>query len=434
MRTQKWVLVAVISATLAIVGGVVLLLSSGQEQEVARVRTDEMIGAAKASSPPEHRLQATSESTTRRKESEDMLQTYEMARAAKAAEDLKESLLKESSLPDQKKTSEIDTLLSLLATDLGKLSPSDKEAIIRKIKDLARANGDDAVAAIMNRFSRKDTDFGFRHEAIVALQAIDTANARQALLDISLGKTETQEASLREWAARAFVSGAKTSEDGAVLLDATDVPGVQNVGLHFLSGKSFSDQTASKVAALMKSENQAVRWSAASAMGKEPQGTHATLYVDSLRQAIAGASETANAQDTYPRDYFTYAEMDRFKYLEALSQMPADVLEGASRQTSGAVAQSVAIALARQGGTGGVSTIRATLKDSNAGLMRLWAAQALGKIGTAADLPLLESVAKTDSLSRRDPSRTRIPGEASELFPVREAAKGAIAEIKARNE
>jgi hypothetical protein len=57
----------------------------------------------------------------------------------------------------------------------------------------------------------------------------------------------------------------------------------------------------------------------------------------------------------------------------------------------------------------------------------------MARIVTKADLPLLENLARTDSLVRLDSSRTRIPGQTGEFFPVREAAQEAITQITARD-
>ena len=61
----------------------------------------------------------------------------------------------------------------------------------------------------------------------------------------------------------------------------------------------------------------------------------------------------------------------------------------------------------------------------------VWAATALGQIGTQADLPLLRSLAESDPMVRKGPLPPPQPTDRlGPTYPVRQAAKAAIRTIE----
>ena len=71
-----------------------------------------------------------------------------------------------------------------------------------------------------------------------------------------------------------------------------------------------------------------------------------------------------------------------------------------------------------------------TPSDAEAGLFRAWAAEAMGKIGTADDLPLLREVAEKDPM-QREQGGCRAPMNKQLYYPVRQAAQEAMKMLQA---
>ena len=67
---------------------------------------------------------------------------------------------------------------------------------------------------------------------------------------------------------------------------------------------------------------------------------------------------------------------------------------------------------------------------AKAGLFRAWACQAMGKIGTAADLPLLREVAEKDPM-QRERGGCLAPMNKDIVYPVRDAAHEVIKTLQA---
>jgi hypothetical protein len=74
--------------------------------------------------------------------------------------------------------------------------------------------------------------------------------------------------------------------------------------------------------------------------------------------------------------------------------------------------------------------VRKILSDAEAGLFRAWAAEALGKIGTADDLPLLRDVAEKDPM-QREQGGCIAPLNKQLYYSVRQAAQQAIKTLQA---
>ena len=66
------------------------------------------------------------------------------------------------------------------------------------------------------------------------------------------------------------------------------------------------------------------------------------------------------------------------------------------------------------------------LKDPQAGILRMLAAQGMQRIGRPEDLPVLKQVATSDPLRRARGGHRRASVEGKKFYPVREAGSAAI--------
>ncbi|MHC4336143.1 MAG: hypothetical protein ACYSUP_05765, partial [Planctomycetota bacterium] len=326
---------------------------------------------------------------------------------------------------------ELEKLLDVLL-----LSPHRMDAEARKKADEAIARlvamGDTVIPSLMARFNRPGQDSGFRHRAVKVLQAIGTPTAQKALLEIALAKDQELLPSLKEWAASAFIATLDNKSEAARLLES-DEDHVHNAGLRAIAGQSLDAALLRRVAQLLGSDNHTVRGNATKVMSKDPSTAFVQTKVDALISAIARAQTFPKADDTYQNTYFTYAEMELDTYIRALSEMAGALAVMRYRRPalSGVPHAALAIAGALQGDASALSDLRAILSDPTQGMMRLWAARSITKIGTEQDIALLQTIAETDTVVRQYYPSFR-PPDADHYYPVRHAAQRAVNRLKAR--
>jgi len=293
------------------------------------------------------------------------------------------------------------------------------------------AMGDGIIRPLMAQLNEPGQSSAFRRRAIAVLQALGTSLAQRQLLDIALGRTNVTKEQT-SWGARAYVATLKDKRAAAPLLGSARAD-VQNLALLTLKGQSVDGALLPRLAGLLASDNEAVRWAAAGVLGKDPESGHVADKVAALVAAAERTSNMANGNQTYPRSHFTRAEMDYAAYIRALAEMRdgGNALEAAASKAKGMARHVVAIARGRRGDAAARAGLRAVLDDPTAGLLRMWAAQALGAVGTTSDVPALERAAKSDPLRREYP-----PSRGSEapqaFYPVRGAAQAAIKVIRSR--
>ena len=177
-----------------------------------------------------------------------------------------------------------------------------------------------------------------------------------------------------------------------------------------------------------------VRWQAADAMAREPSG----FFGFETSQAIGGLVEQiADLPDVdaiYQSSRFTLGEINYDRYIRTLSRSTASNadLSRLAGQAQDRVQDVAWLAQARRGDISVAPQIRRLARDPDAGMFRAWAAQALAQIGSDQDLPLLSHLAQNDLLVRNEPVGGP-PGSPTTAYPVREAARSAILEVKGRS-
>ncbi|HUT29239.1 MAG TPA: hypothetical protein VMX13_05545 [Sedimentisphaerales bacterium] len=325
---------------------------------------------------------------------------------------------------------ELEKLLDVLL-----LSPHRMDAEAKKNAEEAIARlvamGDTVIPTLMARFNRQGQDSGFRHRAVKVLQAIGTPAAQKALLEIALAKDQEFMPSMKEWAASAFIATLDNKSEAARLLES-DEDHVHNAGLRAIAGQSLDAALLERVAKLLASDNHTVRGNAAKVMSKDPSTAFVQAKVDALISAIGRAHTFPKADDTYQNTYFTYAEMEVNTYIRALSEMAGapGVMRYRRPTVSGVQRDALTIAAGMLGDASVLSDVRAILSDPEKGMMRLWAAGSIARIGTEQDIALLQTIAETDTVVRQYYPSIR-PPDADQYYPVRHAAQSAINQLKA---
>jgi len=331
---------------------------------------------------------------------------------------------------------ELEKLLDVLLLSPHRMGADAKKKAEEAIARLV-AMGDKAIPTLMARFNRPGQDSGFRHRAVKVLEAIGTPAAQKALLEIALAKEQEFLPSTKAWAASAFIATLDNKSEASRLLES-DEELVHNAGLRAIAGQSLDAGLLRRVAQLLASDNDtlrgyAVRYNAANVMRKDPSTAFVQTKVDALINAIARAHTFPKADDTYQNTYFTYAEMELNTYIRALSEMagaPA-VMRYRRPALSGVPRDALTIATALQGDASVLSDVRAILSDPAQGMMRLWAAGGIARIGTQQDIALLQTIAETDTVVRQYYPSLR-PPDAAHYYPVRHAAQDAINRLKTR--
>ena len=323
-----------------------------------------------------------------------------------------------------------DTVKGDVALLARRLDPADA-ASERKLAEAVRrlqAGGDSAVEEIMGQ-GHRGQGFLFWHRAMPILGAIGSDRARQALLGLALGSVKSMQPALLGRAARSLVSSSAGAPEVRSLL-ASKEERVLSVALLALAGQSLGDRLTRRVCSLLRAESFGVRNAAAKALVEDPNSTLPREKVHALADAIGRAGQLAEAKQRYPRHYYTYAEMEYHVYICSLARTEGAMpwMQQACRDASGVTRQALVAARGLAGDHSALADVRMLLQDAEAAMMRAWAAEALGRIGTRDDVPLLTRLAETDPLVRENPSG---PPD-RKRFLVREMARHALSQIQER--
>ena len=170
---------------------------------------------------------------------------------------------------------------------------------------------------------------------------------------------------------------------------------------------------------------------AARVLGEDPTAETVERRVRMLVDATAAAATVKKADEVAWPGMWTHAETLRANIITALAGMKgADAsLKDATGRAAGLPRACVVIARAQRGDRSAHDDVVKLLDDAEAGILRVPAARVLGLIGGKEDVPLLERVAKSDPLERKqggceEPQRM--------CFPVRASAAEAVRTIEKR--
>jgi len=298
-----------------------------------------------------------------------------------------------------------------------------------------RPVADEAVATIMMEFNAsRDNAFSFRHRAVMVLERLATPKAKWALIDIALGLTAADLPSLKQWAASSYVRTLADKTEARVLLPSDDA-GVLNVALLAIQGIRLGPMTERLVAVLSRKDKDPYTRSmlirvVCLVMAADPGSEFAKEKVDAI---LAAAGRTPDMPDAGELPVIlsgirlTFAEIHQGNCLNCLSRMKsADApLREAVGRTAGLSRDIACIALAMRGEASMRPEMLRILQDDTAGLLRKWAAEGLGHVGTSQDVPLLKKLAESDPLEREAVHDVG-PPRSMKVHPVREAARLAV--------
>lgn len=289
--------------------------------------------------------------------------------------------------------------------------------------------GDEAVAEIERRLVEGEVDFGWRHKAVRVLKAINTEKARAILFRMAMGELGGGNPNQEAWAARALIA---CEPRQAWPLLASSSHEVQDAVLAALMGQPIEKEYVQLLKPYLESKDVFLHWKAVAVLAREPSGDYADHALDAIGHALAGVADLPNGSDRFQWDtYLTVAEWSYERYLSCLVELRVtpEALHKLAQQLQGRARDVVFLALAQRGDTLVHPEMIRLAQDAEADMFRLWATRALEKIGTAADLPLLEKLATTDPCLREMPGRG---GGVERRYVVRDAAKVALRAFETR--
>lgn len=333
-------------------------------------------------------------------------------------------------------------------------------------------HGDVAVSEMERQLVDGNVDFGWRHDAVRVLNAINSEMSRALLRRIALGEFEDNSS----WAARNLIACdpseasnllvSTTPQVLAAALDAMEgqpiddrllallkkclsVSNKDNVGVsqeQLLqisggNGENTAENTAVETNELQMlywriSSVQLVRCRAAEVMVAGTSGKLAEEAVVAVGEVLNTIADVPGIDATIPDDHgieFTWGEHYYRNYIGVLVRAKVEnrSIHDLIQQLHGRAKDAAILALAQRGDKSVHKELIRLAQDAQSGLFQAWAARALGEIGTQGDLPFLRTLAENDPLIRKG---QLIPGggSADPTYPVREAAKAAIRAIEAR--
>lgn len=313
---------------------------------------------------------------------------------------------------------------------LGRLKPGAESD--QAVANLAR-EGEKAVAEIEQRLVNGDEDFGWQHNAVRVLKAINSKKSHTLLRRMALGELSGGNTGIAAWAGQALIECDR--HEAHALLTSTS-PQTLTAALNALDGQQVDGAQMPLLKKLLSSKNPLVSWRAAEVMAAGASGKLADEAVEAIGQALTAVAGLPGVGAPDPRGYrfgtvHTLGEQYYFRYTNALERAHVDnqSLHELAKQLHGRGRDTMILALARRGDKSVHEEIVKLAKDPQAGLFRAWAATALEKIGTSDDLHLLRTLAESDPLVRAG----ALPGDAIvPTYPVRRAAEAAIRAIEKR--
>jgi HEAT repeat protein len=327
-----------------------------------------------------------------------------------------------------------DTTLEDSVDRLGRLKPGAETD--QAVGDLAR-QGDKAVAEIGKQLEERDVDYGWRHNAVRVLKAVNTEKSRALLRRMALGELSGGNPNLAAWAAQALI--ACDRREAWALLNSTS-PEALTTALNAIDGQTVDKEYISLLKKQLGNKNPLVSWRAAEVMAAGASGKLADEAVEAIGQALTAVASLPHVDEPDPKGYrfgtvSTLGEQYYFRYTNALERAHVDnrTLHNLAERLHGRARNTVVLALVRRGDKSVHNEVVMLAQDLQAGLFRAWAARGLGEIGIQDDLPLLRTLAENDPLIRNGPLAPPHPIDSlGPTYPVREAAKGAIHSIEKR--
>lgn len=318
---------------------------------------------------------------------------------------------------------ELAALMRLLHNP-GKVTLEDLAAPLSKLGK----RSDEAVAAITEEFWASGYRTAYRSRVIWALSVMDSPASRKALLKLALDGEHKDNPSHIRSAAREYIRRLPDKAGATCLLAAPDSDVVMQAIGH-LRGEPIDKDMFDRLGELMRTGDREIRFQVVQNFGQDPGGKFVAEKVAAIVKAIPEIAGMPEADKTAWPGNWTNAELRYRLYFDALSRMtiPPDPINKAlaSAKEGNAVWRCLVLACGLSGDAKVRPGLRKILAGAKGGMFRAWACEALGRIGSAEDLPLLRETAAKDPMQRKRGGC--IAPVNKELFhPVREAAGRAI--------
>jgi len=289
----------------------------------------------------------------------------------------------------------------------------------------------EAVAAITEEFwASHHTQY--RRHVIQTLAVMDSPASRKALLKLALDGGHKDDRTLIRSAAIEYIRLLPDKGGARCLLFAPDSDVVIQALLH-LRGEPIDKEMFTRLMELMRTGDREIRFQVVQNFGQDPGGQFVAEKVAAIVQAIPEIAGMAKADETARPGNWTNAEVRYRLYADALSRLtiPPEPIDKAiaDAKEGDAVWRCLVLARGLAGDAKARPGLRKILADAKAGMFRAWACEALGKIGSAEDLPLLRKTAAKDPMQRKR-GGGRGPMDKELFHPVREAAGRAIKAIE----
>jgi len=301
--------------------------------------------------------------------------------------------------------------------------------------------GDVAVAEIRRQLVERDADSGWWRCAVRVLEAVNSEQSRELLRRVALGEMSGADRLVQGRAARALIAcdprqawPLLASTNGQVLASA----------LNAVHGQPVDEKHMSLLGECLGHTNALVRWRAAEVMADDPTGKRGNEAVEAVGQALEAVAGLPDVNQPYRgmlASGSTVGDACYQRHMNILVRVKVDneALRALAERMHGRARDAVLLALARRDDESVHDELVRLAQDPEADLFRVWAADALGGIGTPEDLPLLRTLAETDPLvigepfgPDEGPPRVLPPGVTGRSYPVRNAAERAIREIEKR--
>lgn len=287
------------------------------------------------------------------------------------------------------------------------------------------------VARLSRAYDRAAGSYGRRHFIIEALKRQGSEEAKSALLNLAMKEDGTSH-SLTQEAAKAFVSLAKDSTEAAKALSSADSRARDTV-IGEMQGSELTPEATEALGKLLASRSWITHNRIGGAFGTDKSPRTAGRKLDLIFQAIGRLDELENAEIPDPELRITGAECAVAQYVFAMSNMPgAD--EGLQKRLGtarGLERQLIVLSLARRGKSDVAGELRAIIRNTQDGHMRLMAVAALRPYASQEDIPLLQSLVASDPFMRIDHHRMR-PPPPNKDYPVRLAAENVLRTLLAK--
>lgn len=285
---------------------------------------------------------------------------------------------------------------------------------------------DEAIDRLMEDFWPL-SDYAYRWRTIQVLSIVNTPKSRETLLQVVM-RTKTDELPWIRGAAREYVATLVDKSEARKLLATSDTQVLQEAAVG-LRGVAIDKGIIGRLLELMASKDHHLRRLVVAVLGEDPGGQFASEKVAAIVRAIPDIARMEKADDVAWPGNWTNSEVYCRTYIDALARMKnarQAIIEQLPVAPVGEPTQHCLVLALAFGGDGGVRPeLRKMVTDANAGLFRAWAAEALGKIGTTEDLPLLRGVTQKDTM-KRERGCDVAPMNKQPYYPVREAARRAI--------